>query len=702
MIPGVIGEMINNGFLRILVYNTALLLVLVFAFNQFYSNLSVISRWKQVVAGILLGLIGIAIIETHWEYVSGIVFDTRTLLMGVTGLFFGGLPTVLALMIILSYRIYLGGAGLLMGIATILEAALIGLIWRQFRKHKLSEISAAELYLFGLMIHGIMLLATWFLPNDIRMGVLANTWIPVIVIYPLVTMFLGMFFVGGIRLELAEEASKKGEIFFKESQRAAYIGSYNADFVKDSWESSEVLDEIFGIDRNYVRSTKGWLDLVAPDDKEMMEKYLQKEVLTKHQPFNKEYRIQRPSDGKIKWVLGLGKTELNTSGKVISMIGTIQDITVKKDAEMKLISLNQKILIEKQRTEAILRDMGDAVFVTDKEKNIAMVNKAMEKLFGMDQKHMVGKSVDEILTLYYESSGNKPLDLLETVFEKKKPAKPVETLVLNRKGGDKIFVDGVGSPIVDENNNLEGTVWIFRDVTKEKEVDKLKTDFVSLASHQLRTPLTGIKWFVELLQESPVKISEEKKLDYIQKIGISNNRMIDLVNDLIGTSKAESGRLGMVIGKHQVKELLQLAIEQQGRIFADKKVAISGMESIPGNLEVEVDMVQIAQVLGNLLNNAASYSEAKSKIEIKVKKTGKKVTIAVKDQGVGIPEAQQAKMFNKFFRADNVAQKIPGSGLGLYVARSMVENHGGKIWFESEEGKGTTFYVELPIQQNWI
>lgn len=815
----------DNEFLMDLVYNAALLLVLVFVFNQFYSKLRVVSIWRQIWAGFFLGIIGIAIIETHWEYVSGVIFDTRTMLMGVTGLFFGGLPTIVALMIILSYRIYLGGTGVIMGVATILESAVVGLLWRRMRLHKLSEMSAGELYLFGLTIHGIMLLATWLLPSDIRVGVLSNIWMPVIVVYPIITMFLAMFLNSGLILEkiskeliekeqtaraildltfefigllspegilldvnktaldfegvasaevigkpfwetpwwsfskatqaqikeaikkaaagkmvrdttthknkdgklrtidftvkpvfneagkiiylipegrditetkLAEEALKQSEYFFKESQRAAYIGSYQADFVKGLWESSEVLDEIFGIDRNYVRSIQGWLDLVAPEDKEMMGRYLQDEIMTKHQPFNKEYRILRPSDGRKKWVLGLGRVGLDGEGKAVSLMGTIQDITRKKEDEMKLFLLNQKIFSDKQRMEAILRDMGDAVFVTDNKKEIIMVNRAMENLWGMSQREMVRKSVEEITNLYYESSGKKPVDLIEEVFVRKKQAVPKESLVLHHKSGDKLYLDGIGSPIMDVNKTLVGTVWVFRDVTKQRETDKMKTDFISLASHQLRTPLTGIKWFVEILQEAGESISGEKRFDYIRKIGESNERMITLVNDLIGTSKAESGKLGKEIGKISVKELVQRAIDEQGRLFLNKKIKILGMDLIPEALELEVDTIQMAQVLGNLLNNAASYSGVGSKIEIKVLTTNKTVTIAVKDEGVGIPVNQQAKMFDKFFRADNVAKTIPGSGLGLYVAKSMVENHGGKIWFESGENEGTTFFVKLP------
>ncbi|KKS62619.1 MAG: Two component hybrid sensor and regulator [Candidatus Collierbacteria bacterium GW2011_GWF1_42_50] len=257
----------------------------------------------------------------------------------------------------------------------------------------------------------------------------------------------------------------------------------------------------------------------------------------------------------------------------------------------------------------------------------------------------------------------------------------------------------MASPIVDENLKLVGTVWVLRDVTKEKALEQMRMDFISLASHQLRTPLTGIKWFAELLDQNAPKMSIDKIQEYIRKIGESNNRMIDLVNDLMATSKADSGKIVRVVSSYPIKDLLQRAIDEQGRLFLDKKIAIEGMELISDDLKVDADMTQMVQIFGNLFNNAASYSPEGSKIEVGAELGLGRVRISVRDHGVGIPLKQQGKVFDKFFRADNVAKTIPGSGLGLYVAKSMVESHGGKIWFESKENLGTTFFVELPIKQ---
>lgn len=389
-------------------------------------------------------------------------------------------------------------------------------------------------------------------------------------------------------------------------------------------------------------------------------------------------------------------TEVGTLAKLFNiMAGKLQQSY--QNLEQKVMDRTSELQSEKQKTEAILRNMGDAVFVTDEKHYIILINTAAENLFGLSEIDIIGKKISDSISIAYETSSDSPSSLVDIAFSQKKTARPAEALVLNRRDGKKIYIDGSVSPIIDQSNKLLGAVWVFHDITKEREIDKIKSDFVSLASHQLRTPLTGIKWFVQLLEENTSQIPLEKIHEYIQKIGSSNDRLIDLVNDLLSTSRLDGGKLVKNISSCNIRDILQQSIDTQGRTLIDKQIEINGLNSIPAELNVDADLVQLTQVFGNLINNAARYSPANSKIDISAITRNEKVTISIQDHGVGIPQSQQAKMFTKFFRADNVAKTIPGSGLGLYVAKSIVESHGGRIWFESTENIGTTFYVELPL-----
>src|SRR3989339_151057 len=484
-------------------------------------------------------------------------------------------------------------------------------------------------------------------------------------------------------------------------QRVARLGYYVMDIKNDDWEGSEVLNELFGIDNHYKTNTEGWLEIVHPDDRGLMRDYFLKEVLDKNKAFDKEYRIVNRTNGKMAWVHGIGKLDFDFKGKPIRMVGTIQDITERKRYQEKLDKLSFDTLTQKQKLENILSDIGDAVFVTDTKKTIVMANNAMEKLFGLGRKEMTGKNIEEVMDLSYESSGKKPEDLLETVFNKKKQARSIETLILNRKGGVRISIDGVASPIMDEKHKLVGTVWVLRDVTKQRELEKMRLDFVSLASHQLRSPLTGIKWYVGLLRECAVKSSDKKAKEYIDSIEESNQKLIDLVDDLLAVGKMnESGFVEKQLENRSLKEIIKGASQIQARMYVDHNIRLEGIDLIPEGFVVEVDATQMIQVFGNILSNAARYSPDGSRVTVWAEKMNDGYQVMIKDEGLGIPESQKPRVFERFFRADNVAKKVPGTGLGLYMSKNIITSHGGNIWFESKEGTGTTFFVKLPIKQN--
>ena len=806
----------NSEFFTGLVYNASLLLAMVLVFELLTSRRERNSSYLwQVMVGIILGGIGLAVMSTEWELIPGLIFDTRTVLLGISGLFFGWIPTLIAVIATALYRVSIGGVGTLAGVSEIIMAGAFGLIWRHFRRKNLHQLFWIEMYLFGLLIHVVDLALVVLLPKEIMKEALLTIWFPVITINPLATLMLGVMMSNRLKRdlvveELAESEEKYrvlieqaadgifvvdtgGHFLLVNSKMKEILGYTNEEIKKiniaDTYlpEEREVakkrLDQLAsGTNLNFVRKMlrkNGQLLVIEVKARKLSDGRLQafvrditekekieKRLIESEEKFSQVFRngpqiitISSLKEGKYldvnnaftealgykkeevigKSVLSLNIWAENTdrgkmteelkknkiirdkeyrfrkkNGEIITCLCSITTLVIggkeyllvlginiegRKRAEIELAKANMDILTEKHKLEAILRDMGDAVFVTDDKRKIILANKAMEILFGLSEKEMSGKNIDEILALSYETTGQKPVDLIETVFEKKQQAKPIDTLVIKNKSGTSVSVDGVASPIVDENLKLVGTVWVLRDVTKEKALEQMRMDFISLASHQLRTPLTGIKWFAELLDQNAPKMSIDKIQEYIRKIGESNNRMIDLVNDLMATSKADSGKIVRVVSSYPIKDLLQRAIDEQGRLFLDKKIAIEGMELISDDLKVDADMTQMVQIFGNLFNNAASYSPEGSKIEVGAELGLGRVKIYVRDHGVGIPLKQQGKVFDKFFRADNVAKTIPGSGLGLYVAKSMVESHGGKIWFESKENLGTTFFVELPIKQ---
>lgn len=382
------------------------------------------------------------------------------------------------------------------------------------------------------------------------------------------------------------------------------------------------------------------------------------------------------------------------------ILTTFSDITDRKKMEDKLAKARTDVELEKQELETVLKDMGDAVFAVDTTGVIRLVNHAALEMTGFFETDLVGKKCKEKIKILSEKTNKEAECIVDTVLNNRVGSESSEPLLLAGNNGKTLAVNLVATPVKDMSGMITGVVVVMRDESKQRALNKARADFVSVASHQLRAPLTGIKWFVELLHENLSKVPMEKTEEYINKIGESNQRLIDLVNDLLLTSKIEENELGLVDLKScSVKNIIQEAIVLQGRLFVDKGVRLEGVENIPDEYMVEVNKVQMMQVFENILNNSVSYSPANSRIDVWAEKHENSIWVMIKDEGIGIPESQKSKVFDKYFRADNVISHSQGSGLGLYVSKNIIEKHGGKIWFESVENQGTTFFVELLIKQ---
>lgn len=245
----------------------------------------------------------------------------------------------------------------------------------------------------------------------------------------------------------------------------------------------------------------------------------------------------------------------------------------------------------------------------------------------------------------------------------------------------------------DEIGNLAGT---FNDMLDTlEELDKAKNDFVSLASHQLRTPLTATKWVSEELLLPPAPLSDERKDHYLRQIHASNERMIRLVNQLLDASRIGFGTLAYKPEVVHVDDVLKLMLRDITPEIKNSGVKLE--TKLDKHLPViHMDRTWVQVILQNLVSNALRYSKPGQSVIVSITNQNSEILIKVKDSGCGIPAAQQSKIFTKLFRADNARQLVgEGSGLGLYITKALVEQVGGKIWFESAENKGTTFYVKL-------
>jgi len=356
--------------------------------------------------------------------------------------------------------------------------------------------------------------------------------------------------------------------------------------------------------------------------------------------------------------------------------------------------------IAQQRDEAMLTSMGEGLIAIDGEGKIAFINHvALELLSLPNEESAVGKPVHQVYNLYgNEGKADKPLppEQRPSYLAMHTGEGLVGLYVLVKPDQTKHILNITANP-VKLNDEVIGAITVMRDVTKEKEVDRMKTEFISLASHQLRTPLSAIKWFSEMLVSGDVGQLQPDQLDFAHNIADSTERMIDLVNALLNISRIESGRIMVDPKPTDLKELVNGIINDLKGKTAEKQqnMIISVHDDLP---KINLDPRLIGQVYMNLLTNAIKYTPKGGEISVFISRKDDDIISQVTDNGYGIPKEQQDRVFQKFFRAANAVKvETDGTGLGLYLIKAIVESSGGKIWFKSEEGKGTTFWFSMPV-----
>lgn len=343
----------------------------------------------------------------------------------------------------------------------------------------------------------------------------------------------------------------------------------------------------------------------------------------------------------------------------------------------------ERVKAERDKTLAIINNFTDGLILLNKEKEIVMLNPQAEKMFGMREKEVKGKNIFDLK--------NPLISPAIKVFSEKGKIKKVERKEFSPREGKTIEVTTVP---------LKETGWliIFHDISREKIIEKLKTEFVSISAHQLRTPLSAIKWTLRMLLDGDLgKITKEQR-EFLEKTYRSNERMIKLINDLLNVTRIEEGRFIYKRSLVDFRDVVGKIIETYRDEISRKEIRLK-YKKPKEKFDLFVDEEKISLAVQNLIDNAIRYTPQRGEIEIELKKGEKEILFKIKDSGIGIPEDQKERIFQKFFRAANAMRFVTeGTGLGLFITKNIIEAHGGKIWFESKEGKGTTFYFTLPIK----
>ena len=396
---------------------------------------------------------------------------------------------------------------------------------------------------------------------------------------------------------------------------------------------------------------------------------------------------------------------LDKKNNVLFFVGIERDVSVEK----RLVKEKDEALA---KDDAILSSIGDGLVVTDRDGKIILVNQVFESLMGWKKTDAIGRFFFDVIPRQDENGHIIPwservlqqviqgkLALISTLPADDKRIVTIPTSYFIRKDGTKFPVTGVVSPIY-LNEKIIGAIELFRDITKEQAIDRAKNEFVSLASHQLRTPPSIIGWYTETLKSGDLGQMNKRQNEYLDEIYKANERMIATINSLLNISRIEMGTFAVSIQKVDIKSVIEETIKELTSRF--KRTAEWTKEYGPGvDQPINADPNIMHIIIDNLLSNAFKYGPPENtKIEVTVKFENNSLLVSVKDNGIGIAPKDQGRVFEKLFRADNAVSANPdGTGLGLYMVKKIVvDGLGGKIWFDSKENEGATFCVSLPAE----
>jgi len=363
----------------------------------------------------------------------------------------------------------------------------------------------------------------------------------------------------------------------------------------------------------------------------------------------------------------------------------------------------------KNKDEAILSSIGDAVFAIDLNEHITLFNSVSEKITGFSADEVMGKSYKKFMIFTDDKAHTINNDFIEKVLAGKKA--PLSKLtVLKRKDGRYVYVANSAAPIRDASGHPLGVIIVFRDITDEQKLDQAKNEFVSLASHQLRTPLSAINWYSELLLDGDAGELSKDQISYIQEIFNGNQRMIELVNSLLDVSRIDLGKIDNIPVPLNTVELIENIEKEMTPLIIHKNIIVK--KNIARSPIIYAEPKLVRMIVQNILSNAIKYTPNGGTVHITaahatrgkvadahIHSTQPHILLTIKDTGYGIPKGQQENIYTKMFRANNVrVMDVEGTGLGLFIVKEVVDKLHGRIWFESVENKGTTFHVILPVK----
>ena len=391
-------------------------------------------------------------------------------------------------------------------------------------------------------------------------------------------------------------------------------------------------------------------------------------------------------------------------GQVAVAINNAHLYELIRDQAERLGVMLRKEQEDASRSQAILEAVADGVLVTGADNRITFVNSSTERILAIEEAHVLGDPLDAFGGLFGKAASTW-METIRRWSEDPSSYQPGDTYAEQLELENERIALVHLAPVILQNDFL-GTVSIFRDITHEVEVDRLKSEFVATVSHELRTPMTAIKGYVDILTMGAAGALAENQLHFLEIVRNNIDRLNILVSDLLDISRIEAGRVTLNPQSVNLREIAEDVIaDALRRSHAEDKPMALSLDAPTKIMPVLGDSDRVRQIIGNLVDNAFNYTPGNGTIRVSIHQQNGEMQVDVQDNGVGIAPEDQTRIFDRFFRGEHpLVLATPGTGLGLPIVRQLVEMHRGRIWMTSTgvPGEGSTFSFTLPIINNGV
>ena len=668
------------GFLN----NTAMLL----AFGVIFGTLHKRSQaWKWgLVRGILLGVMTMGVMANPWQLGPGMIFDTRTILLSVGGMFFGTVPALIATLMAGIYRMHLGGVGALTGTLWVATSGLWGLAWMRLRRQPAYRIKHFEFFLLGLSLHIVLLLLMFTMPNNLAMPILQKITLPILVIFPAATVLLAKLLSSQEIQDHQRRSLDRSEKKYRELVQHSQVILLRVDTTGRITFFNEYAQDFFGFQKHEILG-RHLIDTIVPkqDTAGVELRRMVDDALQNPSCYSENENENICRDGRRVRVLWRNTPLFNESGESIGVQSIGHDVTELRRAEA--------VLVAKEEQLSRLIDITPVpLMVIENWQTISYVNRCFSDVLGYTLEDL--GSVDHWWQTVIPDSGYRQEVRLRW-----------ENAVRKSIDDDEAFVpqearltckDGNACDIVAHYASIgKRAIVALNDVTQERELNRMKSEFIATAAHELRTPLSSVKGFSELLLNNQ-GFEEQERREFLQIIFDKSEALQRIIDDLLNLGRIETGRVVQLEkSRCNLEELIRSTLNLYRQEYTERAFEYRWQEGAPS--EIALDPNKIVQVLDNLICNAVKFSPESSSITLRIGTHDGELSIAVCDDGYGMNKEQVSRAFDRFYRADSSDSAIPGLGLGMAIAKGIIEAHGGKIWIDSLPGVGTTVTFTLPL-----